>query len=58
MLTKCEMINVGVEQRMSLVHPEMSATEMETALRQKRRRKYTSQPVHNHWKRSFFALWK
>jgi hypothetical protein len=55
MLTKCEMINVGVEQRLSLVYPEMSATEMETALRQKRRR-YTSQPVHNQWKCSFFAL--
>ena len=36
MLAKCELINVGVEQRLSLVHLEMSATEMETALRQKR----------------------
>jgi len=56
MLTKCEMINVGGEQRLSLVYPEMSATEMETAVRQNRRRRYTSQPVHNQWERSFFAL--
>jgi hypothetical protein len=56
MLAKCEMIDVGVEQRLSLVHLEMPAIEMETALRQQRRRKYTSQPVHNHWKCSFFAL--
>jgi hypothetical protein len=58
MLKKCEMINEGVEQRLSLVHPEMSVTGMETALRQKRRRNYTSQPVHNHWKIQFLRCLK